>query len=46
MGGDDELEAHDVAHRLLEVEERRAAGVGLVAAHDPAPLVGAHGAGP
>ena len=43
--GDDVLEAGDVVHRVAEVEERRAAGVGLVAAHDAAPLVGAHRAG-
>ena len=43
--GDDVLEAGDVVDRVAEVEVRRAAGVGLVAAHDAGPLVGAHGAG-
>ena len=42
---DDVLEAGDVVDRVVEVEVRRAAGVGLVAAHDAAPLVGAHRAG-
>ena len=45
VGRDDVLEAGDVVDRVAEAEVRRAAGVGLVSAHHPAPLVRAHGTG-
>ena len=38
-------EAEDVLDRRLEAEPGPAAGVGLVAAHDRRPLLGAHGRG-
>ena len=42
VGRDDVAVAEDVLHRLLEAKEARAAGVGLVAAHDAGPLLRAH----
>ena len=46
VGGDDVRVAEDVLHRGLEAEEAARAGVGLVALHDPGPLVRAHRPGP
>ncbi len=45
MGRDDVLEAGDVLDRVAEAEPAGASRIRLVAAHDAAPLLGAHCAG-
>ena len=45
VGGYQVLERHQALDRLLETVKRWAAGIGLVALHDRAPLAGAHAGG-
>ena len=46
MRGNDVLVAREILQHRFETEEGPGAGVALVAFHDRAPLLGAHGAGP